>query len=207
MARHVDTRRRAALLEAAATHLVEHGIAHASLEAIARTAGTSSRMLVHHFGTRDALVAGALEIARRRQLDHAEPHFRPGPDAAAVLESAWPWLINAETRRYFRLFQQVAALEKLQARSEPSELHLRLATDWIPMFRALFAADPRHCDDADALAELLLSVYRGLATELLLRPDEAALRSAYERFIDLLRLRPAPRGAGRARRSPGPADC
>ena len=140
-------------------------------------------MLVHHFGTRDALIAGALQIARRRQLAHAQDHFAPGPDAAVVLASAWPWLVDSETRKYFRLFGQVAALETLQARDAPSELRTRLATDWKPLFRSLFAADPRHRDDADALAELLLAVYRGLAIELVIGSDEADLRRAYERFI------------------------
>lgn len=191
MGRPVDTDRRAALLGAAADHLVEHGIANVSLDDIAGTAKTSSRMLVHHFGTRDALVTGALEIARRRQLDHAERAFVPGPDAAAVLTAAWPWLVDPQTRKYFRLFQQVAALEKLQARGEPSELRIRLATDWTPMFRAVFAADPRHRDDADALAELLLAVCRGLAVQLVTKPDEAQPRAAYDQFIALLEALPA----------------
>ena len=186
MGRHVDTERRARLLEATATHLVEHGIAHTSLDGIADTAETSSRMLVHHFGTRDALIAGALEIARRRQLDHAADHFVPGPSAADVLRSAWPWFVDSETRKYFRLFQQVAALEKLQDRAAPSELRRRLASDWKPALRAVFAADARHRDDAEALAELSLAVFRGLAIELVARPDEADLRRAYERFIGLL---------------------
>lgn len=191
MGRHVDAERRAALLEAAATHLVEYGIAHASLDDIARTAETSSRMLVHHFGTRDALVVGALEIARRRQLDHAADYFAPRPDAATVLECAWPWLVDPETRKYFRLFQQVAALEKLEDRAEPSELRVRLGTDWKPMFRAVFAADPRHRDDAEALAELLLAIYRGFAVQMVTQPDETRLQPAYEHFIELLQMRPS----------------
>jgi AcrR family transcriptional regulator len=186
MGRPVDTERRAALLDAAATHLVEYGIARTSLDDIAGTAGTSSRMLVHHFGTRDALVAGALEIARSRQLDEAGEHFVPGPDATGVLASAWPWFAARETRKYFRLFQQVAALEQLEDRARPSELRTRLATDWEPMFRAVFAADPRFRDDADTLAEVLLAVYRGLAIQLMTQADETELRRAYERFIDLL---------------------
>lgn len=187
MGRPVDTERRAALLEATADHLVEHGIAGVSLDAIAASAGTSSRMLVHHFGTRDALIAGALEIARRRQLADAERHFVPGPDAAAVLERAWPWFVAPRTRRYFRLFQQVAALEKLAARGPASELRLRLASDWRPMLTAVFEADAAHRARADALGELVLAVYRGLAIELVTRPDEPRLRAAYDRLIDALR--------------------
>ena len=187
MGRRVDAGRRAALLEAAATHLVEHGLADASLDAIARTAGTSARMLVHHFGGRDAVVTGALEIARRRQLALAEPHFAPGPDASAVLKAAWPWCVHPDTRKYFRLFQQVAALEKLRAPAPPSDLGERLSSDWRPVFTTMFAADPRHRDDAEALAELLLAVFRGLAIELVAGADERRLEAAFECFTDSLR--------------------
>jgi AcrR family transcriptional regulator len=190
MGRRVDTQRRATLLQSAATHLVEHGIAHTSLDDIARTARTSARMLIHHFGTRDVLLTGALQIARRRQLDHAADYFAAGPDAAAVLESAWPWLVDPQTRKYFRLFQQVAALEKLEEPAKPTDLRLRLATDWTPMFRAVFAADPHHRDHADELAALLLTVYRGLAIELVTQPDDARLQRTYQLFIQLLRARP-----------------
>jgi AcrR family transcriptional regulator len=185
--RHIDTDRRAALLEAAATHLIDHGVVQATLDSIARTAGTTSRMLVHHFGTRDALIAGALEIARQRQLRDAQDHFVPGPDAAAVLESAWSWFVHPQTRKYFRLFQQVAALERLRGPASSTDLYARLATDWKPMFQGVFAADPRHRDHADALVELLLAVYRGLAIELAIQPDETHLLLAYEHFIYALR--------------------
>jgi hypothetical protein len=103
-----------------------------------------------------------------------------------VLESAWSWLVDPETRKYFRLFQQVSALERLEDRAAPSELMVRLATDWKPTLRAVFAADPRHRDQADALAELLLAVYRGFAIELITRPEETHLKHAYERLLDLL---------------------
>lgn len=187
MGRPVDEQRRRELLEAAATHLVEHGIRDASLDAIARTAGTSARMLVHHFGSRDALVARALAVARRRQLDAAARHFAPGPDAVAVLEAAWPWFTARETRKYFRLFQQVAALEKLEAPATPSELRRRLSGDWIPLFVELFAADPRHRDEAESLAELLLAVFRGLAIELVAQQDEGPLARAFAQFTTALR--------------------
>lgn len=202
MGRPVDEERRLALLEAAADHLVEHGIADASLEAIARTAGTSARMLVHHFGSRDALVAGALAVARRRQLDAAARHFAPGPDAVAVLEAAWPWFTAPQTRRYFRLFQQVAALEKLEAPATPSELRTRLSSDWQQLFVELFVADPRHRDEAESLAELLLAVFRGLAIELVAQRDEEALARAFARFTTILRTADPQAASGELRAAP-----
>lgn len=186
MARTVDTDHREALLAAAARHLVEHGIANQSLSEIAGGAGTSARMLVHHFGTRDALVAGALALARQSQLEQAARHFRPAPDAVAVLEASWRWLVADETLKFFRLFQQVTALERLGATDAQVALAPRLAEDWRPLLSALFAADRRYVDP-EQYADLTIAFYRGLALELVREPRRRRHRRTFDRFIGVLR--------------------
>jgi AcrR family transcriptional regulator len=186
MGRPVNTDHRQALLEAAASHLVDHGVAGASLSDIAAGAGTSARMLVHHFGTRDALVARGLAIARQWQLDEAQSSFQPGPDAVAVLRATWPWLVDDRTQSYFRLFQQVAALERLQGPDASTDFSARLGADWRPMLTGVFVADPRYGGDAQTLADLTIAFYRGLAIDLASAPDRLRYRPTFDRFIKLL---------------------
>lgn len=50
------------LLAALAGHVLEHGLNTASLRPMAAAAGTSDRMLIYHFGTKDALIAELLEF-------------------------------------------------------------------------------------------------------------------------------------------------
>ena len=47
---------RETLLPRLAEHVLEHGLSGASLRPLAKAAGTSDRMLIYHFGSKDALV-------------------------------------------------------------------------------------------------------------------------------------------------------
>jgi AcrR family transcriptional regulator len=44
------------LLEQATDHVLEHGLIGLTLRPLAAAIGTSDRMLIYHFGSRDALV-------------------------------------------------------------------------------------------------------------------------------------------------------
>lgn len=48
------------MLDAIAAHVLTHGLNTASLRPIAAAAGTSDRMLIYHFGSKDALIADLL---------------------------------------------------------------------------------------------------------------------------------------------------
>ena len=185
MARTVNIDHRQALLRAVARHLVDHGIADQSLSDIAAGVGTSARMLIHHFGTRDALVGHALAIARQWQLEEARRHFQPAPDAVAVLRATWSWLVDERTLSYFRLFQQVAALERLHGADAPTSFSPHLGEDWRPLLLSVFEADPRY-DDAASFADLTIAFYRGLAIDLGYEVHRSRHRRAFERFIALL---------------------
>ena len=52
---------RETLLPLLAQHVLDHGLAGASLRPMAKAAGTSDRMLIYHFGSKDGLVTALLE--------------------------------------------------------------------------------------------------------------------------------------------------
>jgi AcrR family transcriptional regulator len=183
MARTIDLRRREELLTATARHLIEHGLVDQPLSEIARAAGTSARMLIHHFDTRSALVTRALELARQWQLDEAAARvFVPGPDVLALLDAAWTWLASPATLGYFRLFQQVAAQEQLHEPQASTAFSARLRAEWEPMVTAAFAADERFADPGGA-AELTITFIRGLALDLVRDPRNPRHRATYEQFL------------------------
>ncbi len=94
MARPVDLDRREALLAATAAHLRESGDADASLDEIAASAGTTRRMLVHYFGTKDALVAEALGRCadEGRALVASFADLFADADLADAVSTFWAWL-------------------------------------------------------------------------------------------------------------------
>ena len=93
------------LLDACTDHALEHGLPD-RLEPLARAAGTSTRMLIYHFGTRDALLRAILERARHRQLAVFGDLVRARPDQpyTATLASAWTVMTGPEGQPYLRMF-------------------------------------------------------------------------------------------------------
>jgi AcrR family transcriptional regulator len=70
---------KSALLDAMAAHVLVHGLNTASLRPLAKSAGTSDRMLIYHFGSKDALVADLLKHLASdmtKGLDAALPGIR-----------------------------------------------------------------------------------------------------------------------------------
>jgi AcrR family transcriptional regulator len=60
--------RRGALLDSVTDHALEHGLIGLSLRPVAAAVGTSDRMLIYHFGTRDALVSAVVERTNERAM-------------------------------------------------------------------------------------------------------------------------------------------
>ncbi|MGH3330798.1 MAG: TetR/AcrR family transcriptional regulator, partial [Nocardioidaceae bacterium] len=60
--------RRDELAEQATDYVLGYGIAGLSLRPLAAALGTSDRMLVYHFGSKDALVAEVIERSNGRSI-------------------------------------------------------------------------------------------------------------------------------------------
>ncbi len=97
------------LAEQATDYVLGHGIAGLSLRPLAAALGTSDRMLVYHFGSKDALVAEVIERSNGRSiafLAGLEPASSPG-DAVLALWRAWH---EPVVDRCLRVYAQSAAL-------------------------------------------------------------------------------------------------
>ena len=76
---------RTALLSALAGHVLEHGLNTASLRPMAVAANTSDRMLIYHFGSKDALIAELLGYLAHQMADGLAAAL---PERRYVTESA-----------------------------------------------------------------------------------------------------------------------
>ena len=72
MPRQPDERRRADLLNALIDAYADGGIGGRSLREVADAVGTSHRMLLHYFGSRDELLLAIVEEVERRQTAQLE---------------------------------------------------------------------------------------------------------------------------------------
>jgi AcrR family transcriptional regulator len=175
MARPPDLRRRQALLDAVVEEVAARGIGDRSLRDIAAAVGTSHRMLLHHFGSREELLLAIVDEVERRQMTlMRELPPEPGDAIAAM----WANLCRPELRAFERLFFECYARgvqgEQPFARMLPGAVDAWLTDD------AAQAVDP-------ATMRLGLAVTRGLLLDLVATEDHVGVDAAAQAFIDLVR--------------------
>ncbi|RDH74953.1 TetR/AcrR family transcriptional regulator [Mycolicibacterium moriokaense] len=178
MARPPDVERRRELLDALIDAFADGGIGDRSLRELAEAVGTSHRMLLHHFKSRDELLLSIVDEVERRQMSVL-------PDAATepaeAMAAMWADLRRPELRPFERLFFECYARgaqgERPFARMLPSAVD-----SWLSEVdnRTGGAADP-------ALARLGLAVTRGLLLDLVGTDDDEGVDEAAKAFVDLLR--------------------
>jgi AcrR family transcriptional regulator len=185
VARTVDSAHRDELLEAVAHDLLRNGLVGASLDRLATAAGTSARMLVHHFGSRRQLLDRALERCREWELARARAELPPGPDFPRVLSRAWAWFGSEEAGQFFRLFGQLAAESRLGA-DHAVVSRAQLSTEWLTIVGDGFTACGRRPAAARRLATVYVAQVRGLLLALDAPGDRQRVKSAYDHFMAVL---------------------
>ena len=187
MPRTVDHHHRQVIVKRAADHLLKRGLVAVSLRELGAVLGVSSRMLVHHFGSREELVACALREARSRQREAFEAHLaaQAGRPYADVLVDAWRWFATDDAEPFLRLFAQLHALAG--APDSPHAAFLRESVvDWLPTIEQGFAADGVDPGTARQLATLTLAVVRGLLQDQNAVGDRERVAAAFDRYASLI---------------------
>jgi AcrR family transcriptional regulator len=173
-----DDGRRRALLDALIDAFASGGIGRRSLRELADAVGTSHRMLLHHFGSREELIVAVVQEMERRQAAFL---VELPDDPADAFAAMWADLRRPELRPFERLF---------------FECYSRAAQGEAPFTRLLPAAVQGWLDDVDrltegkadpALARLGLAATRGLLLDLVATDDEEGVDAAAACLVTLLR--------------------
>jgi len=181
-----DERRQHRLLAQAAELLVARQSCEISLRELADALKTSSRMLVHHFGSRDALIAGALAHARSQLLDtcHAKLTEQSPRDLHGLVSALRTIITDPANRPSFRLFDEVNALAQTQPDRFPG-FGRASVDDWLPQFVELLRASSPDDVTAQAQATLALAVIRGLMLDDNATGDHSRIDDAFGVFDGL----------------------
>ena len=182
-----DTRER--LLAAAVDYAAEHGLADLSLRALAAGLGTSHRMLIFHFGSKEGLlveVVRAVEAQQRALLEQlrADPEL----DLLDQLRAFWQHLTSPALWPYERLFFEVYA-QGLQGKQPATRLLEDAIDPWLTPAADLLASQGVPVQEAQAEARLAIAVTRGLLLDLLATGDLAAVDAAMDRYTAQLAAR------------------
>ncbi|MET9852819.1 SRPBCC domain-containing protein [Streptomyces sp. NPDC006450] len=184
-----DSARKQQLLELAYAHVLDHGLADMSLRPLAEAIGSSPRVLLFLFGSKDALVQALLARARQDETGMLEAVHRALPEhgLARTGELVWSWLADPRHRKVLTLWVEGYARSLSGGTGPWAGFAERTIADWLEVFAA--AQPPAHRDTPEGLAErtLLLSVLRGALLDLLASRDEQRTTAAVTAHLRTLR--------------------
>lgn len=171
---------RGRLLDAVIDHFGRHGIGETSLRGIAAAVGTSHRMLIYHFGSREGLLAEVTREVEARQRALMTATYGAGLSPREATAAYWDDTVEA-TLRYGPLFFELAA-HAMQGKEHAAALREELIAAWLPsvsdLCRRLGIPDP----EAETHARLALGAARGLLLDVLVSGE----RDEVARAADLL---------------------
>lgn len=171
---------RQALLDATIASLVEDGYANTTTSRVAERAGVSRGAHLHHFQTRQALVAEAIEHLSRRRGEEllaaadALPHGRGR--VAAGLDLVWSSYASPLYQAALDLW--TCARTDAELRAHLTDVERELDRQTLELARRLFPdrADRR---DFERLVEMSVATIRGLALLDTLHPGDERNRKQW----------------------------
>jgi AcrR family transcriptional regulator len=174
---------KAALLTAATAHLAEHGLGGATLRSIASAIGTSHRMLIYHFGSRDGLLLAIVRsVEDEQRAAMAELAADSGASVAELTRRMWQRVADPRLRPHERLFFELYG-RALQGDPGAAPMLQWVVPAWLDQLTELLSARGMPADRARATARLGLATVRGLLLDLLATGDRADADAAVELFI------------------------
>ncbi len=177
--------RREQLLEAAYLYVLEHGLSDVSLRPLARAIGSSPRVLLFLFDSKDGLIKALLARAREdERLLIEELRAADTATMPAVAAQIWQWLAAPEHRGLLVLWAESYARSLVEPHGAWSGFASATVEDWLGLLAT--AQPPERRDTAQALAErtFVLAVLRGALLDLLATGDQQRTTSAVQLAID-----------------------
>jgi AcrR family transcriptional regulator len=176
--------RKEALVESLIAYLLGHGLADLSLRPLAAATGTSARLLIYHFGSKEGLLAEVLETMQaqlRQSFSRLLERPPVGGRAKPPLKLLWDWAIAPKNFPYLKLLYELQVLA-VQNPDAYAQYLQRNAANWSELALALLPAQERD----PAFATLCVAVFDGLFLELMSTGDRKRTTQAIDRFIRIV---------------------
>jgi AcrR family transcriptional regulator len=187
-----DSARKQELLEAAYQYVLRNGLADMSLRPLARQVGSSPRVLLFLFGSKEELTRALLARAREEELRYLAKLRDEHHGLAATGRDVWAWLADPAHRALLSLWVEGYARSLLGEPGPWADFGRDTVRDWLDLLAERQAApaepDPDEPDEQAAQAArdertLLLAVLRGALLDLLATGDNERVTSAVERHL------------------------
>ncbi len=171
--------RRDELLELAYAYVLRHGLGGMSLRPLADAVGSSPRVLLFLFGSKDGLVQALLERARVAEVDLVAQVRAGSGGVAEAAERIWVWLAAPAHRDLLRLWAEGYGRSLVEPDGPWAGYARRSVADWLEILAGA-GADPE-------AATAALAVLRGALLDLLATGDADRTTAAVHRVLAALR--------------------
>lgn len=174
------TNARQELLDRVIAYVAANGMIDASLRTLAAGVGTSHRMLIYHFGSREGLVAAIVNSIEAQQRLALEELARTATSPTGLVRSQWAQLTDPGLLPFIRLFFEVTAYA---SRGLPGteEFVANLTEPWINVATTVAGRLGMETDETEL--RLGVAVVRGLLLEVAAGGDVAAATASLERYL------------------------
>lgn len=164
--------RSVALLDSAYRYVLEHGLVDLSLRPLAAAIGSSPRVLLFLFGSKEGLVAALLDRARADELAVLD-RIRQGDGTqgfTADVEGVWAWLAAPEHRSLLTLWLEAYTRSLIEPQGPWAGFAARTVHDWLLVLESSARrSEPPVAENHDHT--LSLAVLRGALLDLLATGD------------------------------------
>ena len=177
-----------ALLAEIVDSLLVTGVADLSLRPLAERVGTSARLLIYHFDTRENLIVRALEQVRARAAESLKARSESARPASlkALLLMFWAWTLEEEHARYFRLLFEVDGLSMFDQVRTSSETRQANASVWLTMIDEATARLSVREQTNPGQSTLIMAAMTGLLQDYLSTGERRRTTAALEHLIALI---------------------
>jgi len=173
------------LLAAVVQFIQQAGVSDLSLRELAAAIGTSHRMLLYHFGSREGLLVAVVQTVEEAQRAFlADLISDPHASRTEVMRIMWQRLADPSLWPNERLFFELYA-QALQRRPGTAGMLDDVVDAWVRPMAEYARQRDMDVEAAEADSRLGVAVVRGLLLDLLATRDRAAVDRAFERYVSL----------------------
>jgi AcrR family transcriptional regulator len=172
------------LLELAYGYSLTHGLADLSLRPLATAIGSSPRVLLFLFGSKDGLIRALLARARSDELEllasiTAQYDGQP-PGLEVVARKLWTWLAAKEHQPLLKLWVEAYGRSLVSPDGPWADFARSTVEDWLELLAAAQPPAERRTTRGRARRTGVLAVLRGALLDLLATGDVKRTTAAVE---------------------------
>ncbi len=183
MTRTADAQRRAELLDAIVEYVFANGLSDLSLRPLASAVGSSPRVLLYYFESKEALIEAILAGVRARQFaGFAQLREQNYETPMEACRAVWQIIRDPKHEPLFRLFFEIFGMA-LQDRKRFARFLRGAVGDWLDFLAQPYLAMNVTREDAYTYATLLLAGFRGFVMDLCATRDVERIDRAVEIWI------------------------